>query len=559
MEIPALAHSPTVDPRHARQAAAPGPVTQWGGGYWTTRWAYLLVTLAAILLRLPTLTNNILSIDEAQYFAQAARLRSLEAFVYAFYYRIEVKSQIGLLPYMAAALDPLNAVFWDHLFGLGMVLVSCWLMIAISRRFVGNAWPGALAALLWLPYTLVGPGYAFAGHTVMEYYPAPKLEYFQLPFLLAAIYAVARALALSPSRMRPAAGWMIGAGLAWAMTVLIKPSSLLLGPAYVALLPLLIGQRDGRRATTRELVGLAGSFIGAAGGLIALVLGPYLWYPAALAELRFNLITTAGSYSEAGDANPVIRFLALLLSGMPPALLVLFLLGPFVAQRYLHAGSNRTSVIPLLVVTGPLLLLTSVAGCVCPHYYTPIIAMINLAVAVALAPVFQQLMAQPQRHRAWAAGLLLAGGSLAPQLPALWAFPGSALTDSYRADDLRRFDLTGLLTYIDTHSQAQQPIWVYYNTSEVYLWAQRPPATRDPQADWMTFTQTEPWFSRTTAELVADRPGLIIGIQQPLLARSAAQPLDRIPQVGAWIANHYQCNAQLIRGVTICTPTRGGR
>ncbi len=553
METPALPQPSPFDPPTPQHEVAFTPAAPRSALRGAAGLPYLVVAGAAILLRLPTLNNNILSIDEAQYFAQAARLRSLEAFVYAFYYRTEVKSQVGLIPYMAAAaLDPANAVFWDHLFGLLLVLLSGGLMVAISRHFLGNSWPGAVAALVWLPYTLVGPGYAFSGRTVLEAYPAPKLEYFQTPFLLVAVYAFAQAVIRSRTAPSKAAWWMVTAGLAWAISVLIKPSSLLLGPLYLALLPLLL-RRAHQRTTVAEVVRLALPFVGAAAAG-AVVFGPYLWYPAALGELQFNLLGTAGSYTNSTDAGLIIRLLALLLTGMPPALLVLFLLGPFLARRYLRTGEADSPVLPLLAGTGPLLLLVSLAGCVCPHYYSPIVALLLLTIAMYLAPVFQMLWLQGKRQVVWRGGILLLGTLIGPQIPALLAFPQAATTDSYRADDSLRFDLSGLLTYIDTHTQPQQSIWVYYNTSEIYLWAARPPATRDPQADWMSYFWTEPWFSRTAAELATDQPALIIAIQQPRFPRLQASTLEQIPQVSGWIAAHYRCDNTRVRGVTICAP-----
>jgi hypothetical protein len=517
-------------------------------------WPYLGVLLGTLLVRWPTLNNNIFSIDEPQYFAQAARLRTFDAFVYAFNYRIEVKSQIGLLPYMlAAAIDPANAVFWNHLLGLGMVLISAILMVAISRRFTGSGGPGMVAALLWLPYTVVGPGYALAQHTTLEYYPAPKLEYFQTPFILGAVYLFALALTAYRDAPRRAGGLMVGAGLAWAMTVLIKPSSLLLGPVWVLLLAALLLAREGRRGWLRPTLGLAVPFTLAALALVALVFLPYAWNPAALAELRFNLTETAGSYNDAGAASPITRLLALLITGMPPALLLLFLLGPLLARRFLRSRDPVAPIIPLLAVVGPLLLVASLAGCVCPHYYPPIIAAMNLTVALYLAPVFAMLRQTGRFRAAWATGILLAIISLAPQVPALLNFPATAMADLYRADDARRFDVDGLLTYIATHTTPDKSLWIYYNTSEIYLWAQRPPATRDPHADWLSFVWAEPWFTRTQAELAAEQPALIIGIDEPRLARLSAHPFDQIPQVSSWIQAHYQCSTTIVRGATICT------
>ncbi len=106
------------------------------------RWSvYLLGALAVLLGRMPTLSNRMLWIDEPTYFTQAALLRSFQTFIYAFNYRVETKTQIGLIPFILAdAIDHQNAFLLLHLFGLIAVLLSCWLLIAIADRFLGHAW-----------------------------------------------------------------------------------------------------------------------------------------------------------------------------------------------------------------------------------------------------------------------------------------------------------------------------------------------------------------------------------------------------------------------------------
>ena len=120
-------------------------------------WPYLLATVAAVLLRWPTLSNRMLTTDEPAYLLQAARLHSLELFTYAYLYRTETKTQIGLIPYLLAQLiDPGNAILIVRIFVLLALLVSCWLLIAFARCFLGGPLTGLVAALLtafdcWLP------------------------------------------------------------------------------------------------------------------------------------------------------------------------------------------------------------------------------------------------------------------------------------------------------------------------------------------------------------------------------------------------------------------------
>ncbi|HUS17127.1 MAG TPA: hypothetical protein VM536_19180 [Chloroflexia bacterium] len=503
-------------------------------------------------MRWPTLSNRILSIDEPDYFAQAARLRSVEAFIYSFYYRVEVKSQIGLIPYLlAAAIDPPNAVFLVHVFGLLAVLASCWLLIAMAARFLGGPLPGLAAALLWLPYLEVGPGYALGGHNVLEYFPAPKLEYFQTPFVLATIYLFADGAQALARDQRRAARLLAGAGVLWAVAVLIKPSALLLGPFYLAALPFIVP----RAAWGRQLLGAGAAFVVAAAVPVVLVFGPYLLNPPALAELRFNLFESTSSYAAAGATEPTIRILSLLLTGLPPLLGLGFLLGPFAVRSALRGrpAPAASPLLPLVIGSGPLLFLSSLAGCICPYYYVTIVPFLALTVTAYLAQLGTVLLQAGRRREAIAGAALLAVLYLAPQLPALAAFPAQAGTDLYLADDRARFDLDGVLGYIREHAPPDAPIWVYYNTPELYMWSDRPPATRDPQADWLSFVWSEPWFSRTVAELAAEQPAVIVGIDQARLPHPNARSITEIPQVSAWIAAHYQCNPALVRGTTVCT------
>jgi hypothetical protein len=112
-------------------------------------WPYLLATVAAVLLRWPTLSNRMLTTDEPAYLLQAARLHSLDRFIYGYLYRTETKSPIGLIPYLVAQLiDPGNAILIVRVFVLLALLVSCWLLIAFARRFLGGPLPGLVAALI---------------------------------------------------------------------------------------------------------------------------------------------------------------------------------------------------------------------------------------------------------------------------------------------------------------------------------------------------------------------------------------------------------------------------
>jgi hypothetical protein len=81
----------------------------------------------------------------------------------------------------------------------------------------------------------------------------------------------------------------------------------------------------------------------------------------------------------------------------------------------------------------------------------------------------------------------------------------------------------------------------------------RPPATADPQADWLTFLWADPWFDRTLAALRAEPPKLIIGVNHPHLYFARAVPITEVPKVRTLVASDYRCDAALLRGAIICT------
>ena len=82
--------------------------------------------------------------------------------------------------------------------------------------------------------------------------------------------------------------------------------------------------------------------------------------------------------------------------------------------------------------------------------------------------------------------------------------------------------------------------------------ADRHPATRNPEAAYLTKYWQEPWFERTLGDLAAERPALIAAIADPIWPPVAARPLLEIPKVSEWIKENYRCDNGLVRGVTIC-------
>jgi hypothetical protein len=153
--------------------------------------------------------------------------------------------------------------------------------------------------------------------------------------------------------------------------------------------------------------------------------------------------------------------------------------------------------------------------------------------------------------------LAVAGIYVIAQLPGLAIFATSRSSDWYLADDRQRFDLDGLVHYIDAHTPATASIWVYYYVPEVYVLSGRRPATSDPAGGALTLVWDEPWFQRTLGELASERPDLIVGIDNTHMARPQAGPIDGIPRVSAWIEANYVCDHHTLRGLTLCSRSGG--
>jgi hypothetical protein len=513
------------------------------------RWAaYVLAALAVLLLRWPTLTNRILSIDEPTYFAQAALLRSFQEFIYAFNYRVETKTQIGLIPFLLAnALDPRNAILLLHLFGMIAVLLSCWLLVALADRFLGRPWLGLAATLIWVPYLNIGPAYDPGGLDVLSEFPATLLEYFQTPFILLSLYGFLWATTTAGASARRA-GWVLaGSGFAWAIAVLIKPSAALLALLYLLAL-IVYAAREGTLAKQiRVLLARGGAFAVGAALPVFLVFLPYLFNPVALAELRFNLVVVNGSYTT--GSSLLVRALTLLI-GLPPLLLLAFLLIPVLQRR--HAPGAPPPALPLILWAGPILFLGILPGAGFLHYLIPVVPVMALAVVAYIGLLAQGWIRAGHAQRALVFCVLLAVVYWVPQLPRLARFPARMAADWYLNDDRARFDLDHLLAYIQTHTDPASTLWVYYNSPEVYLLAGRGPATRDPGGAYLSMYWTDPWFARTAAELAAAPPEMLIGIDHPRYFHPNALSLTEIPQVREIIARAYTCDSTLVRGAVIC-------
>jgi len=523
-------------------------------------WPHALVAAVVVLLRLPTLTNRILSIDEASYLVHALRLQSLEAFVFAFLYRTEVKTQVGLVPYLLAnALDRSNAIFLIHLFGLVAAAISCSLMILLAKRLLKSELAGVAAALVWAVYLVVGPGSPDPQNLDRyNFFQAPRLEYFQVPFLLLSLYwfmvgVEAQRVARNGNDNNGRAIRLLGgAGAAWAFACLVKPSSVLFGIPMLITLPFFWTVDGGGKAKLNGLLKAGMVFIGSAALPVLLVFAPYLFHPAALGELWLNLAHVSSSYATEGLS--LSERLAELLTGFQPLLLGAFLLVPIALamQQRSFRATRSARAITQAWLCGVALFLGVVQGQAHLYYLIVVIPFMALAVSGQIASLLGTLAATGRIRFAQAIALVGVLIYMLPQITALSAYPGETLKDAYLGRDRRRFDLDGLVSYIRTQTPPNGTLWVYFNTPELLVLSERLPVTRDPAGIWLVVLWEEPWFQRTADELAAECPHLIIGIDRPRYHYPHTSPLLEIPKVGEWIARTYVCDDSAFRGAIVC-------
>jgi hypothetical protein len=528
-------------------------------GVWGRGWLpYAAMAIVMLVLRLPTLTNRILSIDEASYLVHALRLESFEQFVYAFQYRVETKTQVGLLPYLLAnAIDRQNAILIIHALGLAMMWVSGALMITISRRFLGSAWAGLAAAVMWAVYLVVGPGSPVPYEPEeYEFFQAPRLEYFQTPLLLASLLFFLLGAEAARKGRKP--GWLLGwSGVAWAFACLVKPSGVTLGPLLLLTIPLFWPAVGRRFPPLKEIARAGVPFVVGAALPVAITFAPYLFRPEALAELRFSLLEVGGEYASSGSRLDNITHL---IEGMPPLLLLTFALFPFLLFPTM-LGLREHEAIPdyahrtllLLVVLSPGLFAGVAFGQSHLYYLVPIIPFMALAVAGYAGLLVKVWHDEGRRRLSVALALLAVLAYLGPQTVALFLYPARSVNDAYLGRDRRRFDLDGIVAYIRETTEPKSKLWVYYNTPEIILLADRLPATRDPAGIWLNYIWKEPWFSRTADDLEAEEPTVIVGIDGPRYHYPHTVPLLEVPELGARIQQRYSCDTERFRGATVCT------
>jgi hypothetical protein len=524
---------------------------------WNRLVPYAVVLLVVVVFRWPTFSNDIFSIDEVWNLIGVTRLHSFEEFVYAFKFRVQT-NQVGLVPlYLADALDPRNVFLLVRLEGLVEIVVGCWALVALSRRFLGGAVPGVAAAIVWSMYLAVGPGYPLPAAVLEESFQAIRLEYLQALFLLLSLLAFVIGSGIGSACPEPRLWPLLLAGLTLAISMLVKPAGEFVAIVYLFALSRLFPVSGSQVSRSRLARALAGLGIGALMP-VALVFGPYVFDPQALSELRFNVIDINAEY--ASHSWDVQWRVAILLGALPPLLVGLFIVALVLLlmglPRQLAPHTRRTLL--LLAAAGPAVFLGYVPGHAHFHYMLPVVPLLALAAigywhlalssaADSSSTTFVRRIVPP----------VVAGIYVIAQLPGLAIFASSPSNDWYLADDRQRFDLDGLVHYIDASTPATASIWVYYYVPEVYVLSARRPATSDPVGGALTLVWDETWFERTVAELASERPALIVGIDNTHMARPQAGPIDGIPRVSAWIAANYRCDHNALRGLTLCTPNNG--
>jgi hypothetical protein len=292
---------------------------------------------------------------------------------------------------------------------------------------------------------------------------------------------------------------------------------------------------------------------------VALVFVPYLFNPAAMAELRFNLIDVSAAYVR---GEPLLGRVVQLCVALPPALLLTFMLiGPWLSVRLRDKNPSETMRALLFVLFAvPAVFLGGLPGQAKPHYVIPSVALMALAVTGSLGLGRRRTMLRDHMRLTLGVPIVLAALYVAVQLPLLASYyRASADADPYLTNDRRRFDLDGLVAYIGAHTRADAAIWVYFDAPEVYMLSDRRPATRDPGGAYLSLYWDEPWFERTASELAAEQPELIVGITKPRYKRPQALPVTEIPRVGDYVKRTYDCDPDKILGTIICTRIAGGR
>jgi hypothetical protein len=485
--------------------------------------AYAAAGLAVLAAKLPTLTDGVVFIDEPYYLAAASRLDSVGTFLRSFTVLAETKSGYALLPHIVAnGIGGAHPVLVLHLLGLVFGVATAALLVALSREAYGSALPGVAAAVVWAGWLTKDSTTAVV-----------NLEQFQAPFVVVAIL-----LAL---RRRASLATLAAAGAALGFAALVKPPALLVLPVLMA-------------AVAPRLRAMGALAAGVALPL-AVLAAPYLLTPSTLGEARFVLVDlpriyagfSGGSTSEHAEA---------LLSSIPWSIRVLVLVAALHllwvrlrARSGVEAPAHWREELTLLGA-GVALFAAHVSGQLKLHYMVVILPPLLLFVAgraqLAL-PAARVPRLAAAAAGAGAVALVLATGTASASYWRALLRDGGGLY----AAQMPAVDVDALVAYTRRQTRPGDRIWVYYNAPEVYVRADRAPASEDLVASWLTHDYGPLWLGRDLADLERERPRLIAGLVAPRYPEPVP-PLEALPGIGALIARSYACDRTAVRGAVVC-------
>jgi 4-amino-4-deoxy-L-arabinose transferase-like glycosyltransferase len=502
------------------------------------KYPFFLASLIVLIAKLPTLNNSIIFIDEPIYITQAMRLNSVEAFVYAFQYRVETKFQLGLLPYVISTTISLpNTLLFVHLFGLVATLASGILLIAISQRMFKRYSPGLVAVFLWCLFFYTD-----------ELAAATLLEVFQTPLLLLSVWLFLPVLqnSIHPRRLLFWSGFSLG------LATLVKPPGLLMLP--ILGLALILPPNPVYKLLSKKFI--LASLILLIGFAIPLVLFiiPYLFNAEALAALNLCLFQIASQYitTYGPNQNNVIRALKLLiLFGNFYFYLMLTSLMSLIyfklKSRWNWHETDRYLL--LLGLSGTFLFVGYSVGQAKTHYLLAVLPFFLLVVGYQLSKNLEKLklVKRVMLYTFLISLCLIILANNVHYYLNLYSYNGVPY-----ANTQPNINISSLASYIDANTNAQDSIYVYYNVPEIYWKAQRHPAGTEPTGTFLVDFYNQFWFKRVNAELIKDRPTMIIGIDNPRDQRPQVADLMALPVIGNLLKQRYTCSRDLFPSTTIC-------
>jgi len=497
-------------------------------------WLMAALLLAGVFsLRWPTFGFNVWNVDEAIHAAAARTI--LDGGVL---YRDAVDQRTPLSYYAVAAVFALCGEnnLWAVRAGVaGLIAATAFLLFLAGRRLRG---PGAGAAAAGL-YALLSSSVFFSGDAY-----AANTEWFTAFFTSAAAWVfLAGATPVTPRRL-------FWSGLLLGCSFLSKQPALLDLAAPVAALAF-VGwrQRPFRRGLLVQLLMLVAGWLAP----VLLTLG----YFAARGALRdclfyawtYNLSYYGPEVTTAGRLGTVVVPFQLL-GASQPCLLALWAAGALLAvhrllQRQPAPAESATNPGLLFLAVWSLAGLAAAAagGRGFDHYSIPFLAPFCLGGGWVLAGLFSRVTT-PGRGRLIAAALL---GVVAYGL-------GSAILPARRRT-LPVDPSVRVSAYIRAHSSPTDRIFVWGYHPDIYLFADRRPASRYLYASFLTglipWTNTAP--ERDTSYAIV--PGAMETLLHDLAARDPAfivdcsagpnrswqkYPLEKYPALNSYIRQHYE-------------------